>query len=172
MTGKGERAMLQPADGGELLVEIEAPRNPGAVALYQLWQSLKPADGLPSREEFTFEKLTELGIIGNCFVIEPMDGGRDWRYRLLGSQITWLFGGDATNIPFSQHFLPEEAELCIRLSNQVAQSGKPVFLFGRFTPGNFSGTLETMSLPVVGRDGSTVWLIGASFPMETPPGRP
>jgi hypothetical protein len=166
-TGPADRPMLEGGDG-DLLVEIDGPRNPLAVAMYDLWRSLAPPDGLPNREDFTFERLANLGILGNCFVIEPMDGGRDWRYRLLGSQITWLFGGDATNIPFSQHFEGEEAELCIRLSNRVAQTRKPVFLFGRFTPGNFSGTLETMSLPVLGRDGSTVWLIGASFPSEIP----
>lgn len=163
MSGEGKRALLEPV-GDNLLAEIPAPRNPGAVALYQLWLSLKPEGGLPAREAFGFETLAGLGIVGNCFVIEPIEGGRDWRYRLLGSQITWLFGGDATNIPFSQHFSPEEAEICIRLSNQVAQSRQPIFLVGRFSPGDFSGDLETMSLPVLGRDGETVWLIGASFP--------
>jgi hypothetical protein len=162
----GERVRLDPGDG-DLLVEIDGPRNPGAVALYQLWQSLKPENGLPLRDEFSFERLQDIGIVANCFVIESLDGGRDWRYRLLGTAITWLFGGDATNIPFSRHFEPAEAELCIRLSNQVAQSRQPVFLFGRFQPGDFSGTLETMSLPVLARDGETVWLIGASFPVET-----
>jgi len=171
MTGKSGtssgRTMLDPAEG-DLLVEIGGPRHPGAVALYRLWLDVKPAgDALPQRDDITFERLTELGIVSNCFVIEPLEDGRDWRYRLLGTAITWLFGGDATNIPFSQHFTPEEAELCIRLSNRVAQSRQPVFLFGRFQPGDFSGTLETMSLPVLGRDGKTVWLIGASFPVET-----
>jgi hypothetical protein len=164
---RGERAMLE-ADDGDLLAEIDAPRHPGAVALFGLWQSLKPAAGLPARNEFSFERMGELGILGNCFVIEPLDGGRDWRYRLLGSQITWLFGGDATNIPFSRHFDAEEAELCIRLSNRVAQTRQPIFLFGRFRTGDFSGTLETMSLPVLGRDGVSVWLLGASFPSDRP----
>ncbi len=164
----GGRVLLEASGSdGELLVEIDAPRHPGAVALYRLWQEMTPADGLPNRSDFSFERLAELGIVSNCFVIEPLEDGRDWRYRLLGTAITWLFGGDATNIPFSQHFRPEEAELCIRLSNRVAQSRKPIFLFGRFQPGDFSGTLETMSLPVFGRDGNTVWLIGASFPVET-----
>lgn len=162
----GEPAVSEPP-GDELLVEIESPRHQGAVALYRLWQELKPVDGLPLRTDFSFERLGHLGILGNCFVIEPLDGGRDWRYRLLGSQITWLFGGDATNVPFSKHFDAEEAELCIRLSNRVATSGRPVFLFGHFRTGDFSGTLETMSLPVLGRDGAVVWLLGASFPIGT-----
>ena len=158
----------QPGPGGDLLAEIPAPRHDGAVALYRLWQELAPAGGLPARDAFTFERLGRLGILGNFFVIEPLDGGRDWHYRLLGSHITWLFGADVTNVPFTRHFDATEAELCIRLSNRVAQSRQPVFLIGSFRTGDFSGQLETMSLPVLGRDGSAVWLVGASFPSNRP----
>lgn len=155
-------------DEGDLLTEIPQPVHAGAIALYRLWQALTPAGSLPTRDDFTFEQLGALGILGNFFVVEPLDGGRDWRYRLLGTHITWLFGGDATNIPFTRHFDATEAELCIRLSNRVAQTRQPVFLVGSFRTGDFSGRLETMSLPVLGRDGVSVWLIGASFPSDRP----
>jgi len=159
------RAVLLPM-AGDLLTEITAPVHDGARGLYRLWQQLKPADGLPARDDFTFERLAALGILGNCFVIEPLDDGRDWRYRLLGSHITWLFGADVTNMPFSRHFDPDEAELCIRLSNRVARTRQPVFLAGSFRTGDFSGQLETMSLPVFGRGSDTVWLVGATFPSD------
>src|SRR3546814_4665231 len=87
-----------------LLTEIPQPQHAGAVALYRLWQDLTPAGGLPARDGFTFERLGALGILGNFFVVEPLDGGRDWRYRLLGTHITWLFGADVTNVPFTRHF--------------------------------------------------------------------
>ncbi|MFC3677604.1 PAS domain-containing protein [Ferrovibrio xuzhouensis] len=153
---------------GDLLTEIPQPQHAGAVALYRLWQELTPTGGLPARDDFTFERLGALGILGNFFVVEPLDGGRDWRYRLLGTHITWLFGADVTNVPFTRHFDETEAALCIRLSNRVAQTRQPVFLVGSFRTGDFSGRLETMSLPVLGRDGAAVWLIGASFPSTRP----
>lgn len=144
--------------------EIPAPDGPKARGLYQLWRDLCPPGDLPSRNAFTFERIWEIGSMGYFFVIEPMDGGRDWRYRLVGARITWLFGEDTTNVPFSVHYFREEAEQCIALSNMVAETRTPVFLKARFVSGNFSGELETMSLPVYSPDASEIWLIGASYP--------
>lgn len=151
----------------ELFHEIPAPVDPHCQAMAALWRELCPPDGLPARGDFTFERLRAIGVLGNTFVIEPIgahpDYGTDWRYRLMGTNIAWMFGSDPTNIPFSQHFLPDEARVCIDFSNQVAQSRRPVFLIGRLRSGDFSGTLETMSLPILAPDGETVWLLGVSF---------
>jgi len=149
--------------------EIPEPRHPKTQALYRHWLDHKPVEGLPSRGAFGFEAMHALGLMGHLFVIEPIEGGWDWRYRLLGSEIVWMFGNDVTNVPFREHMEPREAETCITLSNRVAQSGKPMFLFARFVSGDHSGTLETMSLPVRSPDGGSVWLIGCSVSGEPGP---
>lgn len=150
----------------DLLVEIAEPQNPKAVALARYWSERRPtADDLPPRADFTPEAMAEIGVLGHQFVIEPIDGGRDWRYRLVGSKIVWLFGRDTTNVAFSEHFLADEARQCIALSNRVAETRTPVFLRARFsTSGHYSGTLETMSLPVWNPGRDTIWLVGGSFP--------
>lgn len=157
------------------LVAIPAPTVPGAQALYRFWQerrpegasALNPCAALPQRDDFTFDALKQIGVLGHEFVIEPIEGGRDWRYRLVGTSIVWMFGRDPTNVPFTQHFIPEEAAQCIAFSNRVAQSCQPVFLRARFASKGHSATLlETMSLPVLGRGGGEVWLIGASYPVS------
>ena len=144
--------------------ELAEPVGPKARALFELWRELCPPGDIPNRTAFTFERIWEVGSMGYFFVIEPMDGGRDWRYRLVGSRITWLFGADTTNVPFTVHFYPKEAEQCIALSNLVAETRVPIFLNARFVSGTFSGELETMSLPVYSPDASEIWLIGASYP--------
>lgn len=144
--------------------ELAAPVGPKARALFDLWREVSPPGDLPNRTAFTFERIQECGSMGYFFVIEPMDGGRDWRYRLVGSRITWLFGEDTTNVPFTVHFYPDEAEQCIALSNSVVSTRVPLFLRARFVSGNFSGELETMSLPVHSPDNSELWLVGASYP--------
>lgn len=144
--------------------ELEEPRDPGAVSLYQLWQELKPVEGLPPRSAFSFERIAELGLLGQFFVIEPIQGGEDWQYRLVGSQLRWLFGREATGRSFKQHYDPANAAERIELSNRVARSGQPIFLFARFLYRGRPGHYETMSLPVLSPDGQEVWLVGASFP--------
>lgn len=157
-------ALLDP-----LLQPIQAPAVPGTQALFQLWREAQAggAEGIPDRDAFSIEALKRIGILGHEFVIEPIEGGRDWRYRLVGADIVWMFGHDPTGIPFTQHFVPFEAEKCIAFSNQVARSRQPVFLRARFvSEGHSASLLETMSLPVWSRGRKEVWLIGASFPVE------
>lgn len=157
-------ALLDP-----LLAPIPAPVAPGTRALFQLWREAgsNSADGLPSRDDFSIDVLKRIGVLGHEFVIESIDGGRDWRYRLVGADIVWMFGRDPTGIPFTQHFVPFEAEKCIAFSNQVARSRQPVFLRARFvSEGHSASLLETMSLPIWDRARAEIWLIGASFPVQ------
>ncbi len=157
-------ALLDP-----LLATIPAPALPGSRALFALWEEAKAsgAEGLPDRDAFSIDALKRIGVLGQEFLIEPIAGGRDWRYRLVGADIVWMFGRDPTGIPFTQHFVPFEAEQCIAFSNQVARSRRPVFLRARFvSKGHSASLLETMSLPVWSRDRTVIWLIGASFPVE------
>lgn len=147
---------------------IEAPQGAQTRTLHALWSRFKEEAGgaIPPRAVFSFERMGEAGLLGHLFVIEPLDGGRDWQYRLLGSDIVWLFGGDVTRVPFSEHFAPDEAKQAIALSNEVARTLTPLFLRVRFVTGDYSGDLETMSLPVLGANGRDVWLIGASCPVD------
>ncbi|MGF1623907.1 MAG: PAS domain-containing protein [Alphaproteobacteria bacterium] len=143
--------------------ELPGPQNRRARKLHDLWCRVKPRDDIPSRCDLSFERLGASGLLGHVFIIEPVDGGRDWQYRLLGSNITRFFEQDVTGIPFSHHFGAGVAEVCIALSNRAAQSRTPVFLRGRIQAGYHSGSFETMSLPIWSRDRSAVWLIGGSF---------
>lgn len=147
-----------------LFEELPAPRHAGAAGLHAEWRRLHSPEGLPRRADFSMERIAALGLLGQFFVIEPLDGGRDWRYRLLGSKLIWLFGRDVTGIPFSEHFFPDEAERCIALSNRVARSGRPVFLRARFASGGHPGELETLSLPIRDPEERETWLVGATFP--------
>lgn len=151
---------------------IDAPIHPKAVALHSHWLASRPAGDLPPRSAFGFEVVHDLGLMGAFFVIERTEARDDWRYRLLGSDIVWLFGNDVTNVPFRKHMVAEEAEACIALSNRVAESGTPAFLLARFVSGGHFGSLETMSLPVMGPSGDDVWLVGCSLSARAETGEP
>ena len=143
--------------------ELEAPACRLAVALYEFWQTHKPAGDIPCRDDFGFEQLRERGLVGSIFIVEPVADGADWRYRLVGSGLNHFFGRDVTNVLFRDLFVPSEAETCIAISNRVARSLNPAFLRGRVQSFGHGGTFETMSLPIWSRDRSTVWLLGGSF---------
>lgn len=142
---------------------LSAPVNPAAVALHRYWQDLPRTEaGLPRRADIGFDDLVELRCADRVFILEPV-GGTDWQYRLLGSEIVRYFGRDVTKIPLRRHMHADEAEEAIRLSDRVAETRAPIFLRVRFSSGDHTGEIETMSLPILGRDETTVWLFGGSF---------
>lgn len=147
--------------------EIPEPESAGAQALYAYWRDKHSASGnLPSRDKIEFDELVSLGLADRVFILEPIDGGADWRYRLLGSEIVRMYGGEVTNVPFREHMSPQEAKQAIELSNRTAFDRRPLFLKARFTSGDYTGVIETMSLPILNRSGSEVWLFGGTFFLE------
>ncbi|MCR9256545.1 MAG: PAS domain-containing protein [Alphaproteobacteria bacterium] len=144
--------------------KIEALSFPRGLQLLEYYRSKIPRDGgLPHRDQFEFSEL--LPLAPYMFIAEPISGGADWRYRLLGTRLVARFGQDYTNRPFSENFrelgLVQDA---IELSNQVAKEGKPRFFAARFTDTETRQIrLETMSLPILAPDGETVWLLGGTF---------
>jgi hypothetical protein len=143
--------------------EIAAPHAADAVALHGYWRSLAAPPALPWRRQIEMDRLAEIGCLDSVFILEPIEGGVDWRYRLLGTRIVQIYGGEVTNIPLRNHMTPDEAETAIRLSNHVRRTREPLFLKARFVSGEHSVPVETMSLPILGRDEDDVWLFGGTF---------
>lgn len=163
---------MPTADDDHWFQLMNAPDIENARKLYRYWRQKHRGDTLPTRTDIEFEDLVNMGCADLAFIMEPLPDG-DWQYRLLGSTIAMYFGKDVTGIPFRRHMLPDEAEEAIRISNQVVATKKPTFLKARFASGEYIGTLETMSLPILSRDESAIWLFGASFfiaddPLEEP----
>lgn len=142
---------------------IDAPISSDAQALYSYWRDLTPAGGPPWRRQITMEDLGALGVLDSVFILEQTEDRTDWRYRLLGTRIVQMYGSEVTNIPLREHMTPEEAELAIRLSNRVRDTRTPIFLKARFVSGDHQVPVETMSLPILGKDEDDVWLFGGTF---------
>jgi len=144
--------------------DIDALTFPRALKLYAYYLGKKPGpDRLPQRADLDFFELRP--FLPYLFIAEPIDRGRDWRYRLLGTRLVFRFGRDSTGIPFSEHFEADGiAEDTIKISNEVAAGRRPRFFTARFSDTESSQTrLETMSLPILAPDGETVWLFGGTF---------
>ncbi len=147
---------------------LTAPNSPEAKNLYEYWRSLHRDTGtsgqetLPRRKDITLESLAALGCADRVFILEPLVDG-DWQYRLLGSEIVRYFGRDVTGIPLRRHMVKEEADKAITLSNRAVAELIPIFLNVQFVSGDYSGMIETMSLPILARDDGDIWLFGGSF---------
>jgi hypothetical protein len=144
------------------LERLSAPQDPGAIRLFHYWRDKHEGATLPQRKAIDLAELARLRCADRVFILDPVGDG-EWRYRLLGTEIVRYYGRDVTGIPLSRHMAPEEARQANEISDEVARTLQPAFLRARFRSGDFGGDIETMSLPIYGRDGNTIWLFGGTF---------
>ncbi|HAC59330.1 PAS domain-containing protein [Parvibaculum sp.] len=119
-------------DGGidYTVVEVNEPAHPYSRRLLAYWRERLRADGPMLRSDFNPLDLPQL--MGGMFVVEPVDGGSDMRYRLVGSENERRLGRKFTGELFSQCYSQEMAAEQIAFHNRIMQSEKPAFLQGNF----------------------------------------
>jgi hypothetical protein len=64
------------------------------IDLYRLWQSKCRNGRLPARADFTVDDLRPL--MGRIAILDVVDGGADFRFRLYGSDIARAYRGEMT----------------------------------------------------------------------------
>ncbi|MBT6985106.1 MAG: PAS domain-containing protein, partial [Rhodospirillaceae bacterium] len=132
------------------LVPMEAPEMPLACALAAYYEEkMSAAQGLPFWRDFKLPELARSGLAKHVFVLEPVEGNTDWRYRLLGTEIVARFSIDRTGETLRDFNDPEHVEHLIQISNEIAASGRPRYF--RLKPHNMDLQhlqIETMSLPI------------------------
>ena len=69
--------------------------------LFTLWQSKRGTRALPSRADFSHQELRPW--FGNLALLEAVDGGADFRFRLMGMNLVSEVGFDHTGRLMSEH---------------------------------------------------------------------
>jgi hypothetical protein len=70
------------------------PHNPKLLDFYALWRAKCRGDALPARSDFTVDDLRP--FIGRIAILDVIDGGQDFRFRLYGTQIAEEYQGEMT----------------------------------------------------------------------------
>jgi hypothetical protein len=113
-------------------------------------------------------------MIENLIVVEiaarPGDGGRRYRYRLIGTDLVAHTGRDHTGRWVDQHSDAALAELAIAASDAVAANRQPALIafrrnfFGRYYP----VTALILPLGAAADGGPNRLLVGQVYPKDTP----
>lgn len=112
------------------VVEVEEPAHPHCRRLRDYWRAHMQPDGIVLRANFNPLDMPDL--MGGMFVVEPVNGGTDMRYRLVGAENERRLGRKFTGALFSDSYTPEMAADQIALHNRVMETRKPVCLRGHF----------------------------------------
>lgn len=144
-----------PAAGSGIdysVVEVEEPAHPHCRALLVYWRARRQQDGLMLRADFNPLDLPT--AMGGMFVVEPVDGGADMRYRLVGSENERRLGRKFTGELFTESYSPEMAAEQIAFHNRIIETKRPACLQGRFIGVDLEHVhYEAIYLPVRTADG-------------------
>ena len=137
-------------------------QDPGLRVLYDYWLSLaEEAGGLPSVQEFDPLNLPKL--LPNLWILEVEAATGRFRMRLTGENINAIYGRSIAGLYFQEVFQPGDVEIIVaRYSRALSEpaifhaSGSVYAAGGNLTVG------ERLGLPMLGREGQTNTLLGAT----------
>ena len=136
--------------------------HPGIAHLARYCAELAGEDPLPRRRQFWPSRVAD--VITYLFVVDLLPGEDDYYVSLFGSRITILFGMDCSKKRFSEisdEFVRGELR---RTYDEVAASGKPLYLRGRYEWPELSIGIERLLVPMIDDGGTVTSIIGLSIP--------
>jgi hypothetical protein len=80
--------------------------DPRLAKLAALWTARAAGGHIPDRSAFGPETLHALGLLPNVMLVDVVDGGARFRYRLIGTEITTTVERDATGKFFDELYKP------------------------------------------------------------------
>lgn len=80
--------------------------DPRLARLAALWREHAEGERIPERGAFGPETLHALGVLPHVMLVEVVDGGARFRYRLIGTAITTTVERDATGKFFDELYTP------------------------------------------------------------------
>jgi len=140
--------------------ELQAPSNR---FLLEYWQSERGADGsLPLVGAVDPVRLAP--VLGRLLVVEPVDGGADFRYRLYGSLTASFVNLEMTGKLLSAHPVGPEM-VCFGMALYRALMERPEPVLTTFIPAiaNYA-RWERLALPFLGKDGSVRRFVVGNVP--------
>ncbi|MBL8688079.1 MAG: PAS domain-containing protein [Rhodospirillaceae bacterium] len=113
------------------LTIIERPESVSVRALHSYWASKRGDRRAPGRSDI--DPIEIKSHLSTLFMLDVIDEGRDYHYRLIGTDIVEASGRDVTGARFSDLYAtqPEALALVLRTFAPVVSEGRPVFAVGR-----------------------------------------
>jgi hypothetical protein len=155
-------------DGGETHVLLDAPRHPHACDLYVFWQAAQASGGLRIRRDVPSRALSPL--LSQLTLYEPVEGGMDFRARVVGTAALRRFGVETTGSLLSEMF--DDAGFRRRRRNMrgLLDTGRPYALDveARASDGALRLHFEVLTVPVWSPEGRTRWVLSGVFYWDWP----
>jgi hypothetical protein len=150
-------------DASHKIAQVFAPEHPSSLQLEAYWLACRAKHGtMQLGRDVPARAITNL--LRDLTVLEPVDGGTDYVFRLAGSGFLKRCGSDIKGRRFSTLYRGETFAAGVSIMNGCIREQKPMIYEVRLaTP---LGTLrrhESIDLPIKSQDGSTDFVVSGTF---------
>jgi hypothetical protein len=147
----------------EDVLKSGVPLQPEAQALHALWDAKRHARAMPARSDFAFEDLRRW--LGNLVLVDVLDRGADFLFRVYGTTVAHFFGHDLTGRRLSQlAAMPQR--ICREEYGDVVTSRRPRYVVRRPSIRRVYANAARVILPL-SRDGRGVeQLLVGFYPID------
>jgi hypothetical protein len=135
--------------------------------LFEAFDAMRGERSAPRREDLDLRQLRRL--LPYLFIAEQDASSRDFRWRLAGSAVGALMGGEVTGLSFTLGWNEFEANVIRRFLSSVSAAHKPGLLRMRFmTDSGQSIVAEMAAVPLMAADGNATQVLGGFFAFADP----
>lgn len=166
----------RPIDTTSAVEFVGAPTHPDAMALLEYWNGKRGGRAMPDRADINPSDLVRL--LPSLGIIEAIDGGRDFRFRLYGSMLADQTGIDRTGelfselepAPHSQLSAAETRKRWLDVAQMALAAARPVFVTMKLVATDrVSRVAHAVVLPMTAGGETVAQFLGGSFIAEMPP---
>ncbi len=134
------------------VTEADLAMDERLLGLFRLWNKKRGDRVLPARADLRPEELGPW--LGNLIVLDVIDGGRDFRYRLFGTAIVMQAGFDMTGKFMSEYPIKQALPFFFATHCEVVRRATPAF--GEHNPRVATVRRRRRLILPFGEDGKTV----------------
>ncbi|MEQ8281557.1 MAG: PAS domain-containing protein [Parvibaculum sp.] len=153
---------------------LDAPENADAIALYDYWNAKRGERAMPDRRDIRPSEFVRM--LPSVAIIEVIGGGRDFRFRLFGSELANWMGCDRTGQRFSEmlptpgsDLMPEQVQKrWTDVAGGALAAARPIFPKAPVLTAGAVLTMHAVIMPLTAGGTEIEQLFGGAFVTSTP----
>jgi hypothetical protein len=141
---------------------IDHATHPDLIALVDYWVAREECGGLVVGRDLPNRQIKLL--LSNLMLLEPIEGGEDFKIRLAGTSMQLRFGREIAGLSMSSILKPEDFASRRSQVNDVIRSGEPVYCEATISKGSLVALRSEFGiLPVISPDSTQRWALVGIF---------
>lgn len=155
---------------------VEASDHPMVARFADLWHAKRGSSAAPGRSDFELDELAPW--FGHVIIMDIIEGGEDFRYRMVGTAITQFLNRDYTGRTVLESNYSGALDQILDTFQRPVREGRPVFRCGHVIWARDKSwrTYQSVHCPITAADAGVAMTIGVLYfspaPVIAPAGAP